>query len=84
MEQIEASGVSVAANIAEGKEGILTKNILSSCTIPWLLYETVTLLQVFQNGNGYLNRTMPISKRSNIDRQMLNALIRSVRNRLGE
>ena len=86
MEQIEASGVSVAANIAEGKGRHSDKEYLKFLYYSrGSLYETVTLLQVFQkrrwiSEQDYAN----IQKEAILIGKMLNALIRSVRNRLGE
>ena len=82
-EQLEAAAASVPANIAEGKGRKFDKDYLRFLYYSrGSLYETVTFLKLFHDNNWISNEEyQKLDKQCLTIGKMLNALIRSVRNR---
>jgi four helix bundle protein len=82
-EQLEAAAASVPANIAEGKGRKFDKDYLRFLYYSrGSLYETVTFLKLFSKNNWISeDEYQKLDKQCLTIGKMLNALIRSVRNR---
>jgi len=80
IEQLEAAAASVPMNIAEGKGRFSKKEFVHFLHIDrGSLYETVTLLNLFQRRDWISMEAMSaLEAQSNVLARMLNALIRSI------
>jgi four helix bundle protein len=80
IEQLEAAAASVPMNIAEGKGRFSKKEFVHFLHIArGSLYETVTLLNLFQRRDWISMEAMnALEAQSNVLARMLNSLIRSI------
>jgi len=82
LEQIESSATSVSMNIAEGKGRYSKKEFVHFLYIArGSLYETITLLTIFQKMNWIQKQTTDELEKQGLEiTKMINGLIKSIRN----
>lgn len=82
LEQIDASATSVPMNIAEGKGRYSKKEFVHFLYIArGSLYETITLLTIFQKMNWIQKQTTDELEKQGLEiTKMINGLIKSIRN----